>query len=473
MGEDYKGLFEFHMELAAEGNLPDSQELIGELYLRGLGVEQSDEKAFEWFQKAAEQGDVNAQHNLSEMYWNGRAVPQNYRLAAMWALKAAEQGFVMAQTNLAKLYLNGWGLPQDNEKGLYWMREAAEQGDDMAKKFVASMVMAASEEEGSEFGYFSGANINDLHRSAKSGHSAAQLALGSKYAEDGDDEQAVYWLTKAAEQDNYAAASLLGSIYYDSTTIQDYEKASFWLHKASDNGEDSAQFQLGWMYLYGEGVTQNDTEALYWIRKSSEQGNKNAEYLMRESHYNGDYASHIVILDKAKEKVMSIMEDNMKLRNEVFICYKHDDKDIADELKEILKILGRNNSGIEFWYDGMLEMGQDWKENIKLHLQKAKVAILLVSNSFLASDFIYDEELPEILRAAKTEGPYVIWIPVTHALVNETPIVSKERGINIYISDFQAACDPKKPLREMSLNERQAVYNNIAKQIKKVYGQVT
>lgn len=49
-----------------QGN-PAAQTSLGALYRDGLGVEQSDEKAIEWFTKAAEQGDEDAKSCLEEM----------------------------------------------------------------------------------------------------------------------------------------------------------------------------------------------------------------------------------------------------------------------------------------------------------------------------------------------------------------------------------------------------------------------
>lgn len=49
-----------------------------------------------------------------------------------------------------------------------------------------------------------------------------------------------------------------------------------------------AQFSLGSMYLYGEGVEQDLEKARYWIEKSVEQGNLNAQYCLGEFYYYGD-----------------------------------------------------------------------------------------------------------------------------------------------------------------------------------------
>ena len=51
------------------------------MYSYGKGVKQDYFKAVEWYQKAAEQGEVHAQYNLGNMYDNGQGVKQDYAKA--------------------------------------------------------------------------------------------------------------------------------------------------------------------------------------------------------------------------------------------------------------------------------------------------------------------------------------------------------------------------------------------------------
>ena len=66
-------------------------------------MEQNDQKAVEWYRKAAEQGDASAQNNLGWMYQKGRGVEQNLSKAREWCQKAAAQGYERAKTNLKYL----------------------------------------------------------------------------------------------------------------------------------------------------------------------------------------------------------------------------------------------------------------------------------------------------------------------------------------------------------------------------------
>ena len=49
-------------------------------------------KAFEWYEKAAEQGFAGAQYNLGAMYEVGQGVDQSDSMAMRWYEDAAAQG---------------------------------------------------------------------------------------------------------------------------------------------------------------------------------------------------------------------------------------------------------------------------------------------------------------------------------------------------------------------------------------------
>ena len=88
---NYKQAFRLLQPLAQQGNA-SSQNNLGLMYEKGLGVAQNDKQAVAWYQKAAQQGFALAQVNLALMYENGRGVARNDKQAAVWYQKAAQQG---------------------------------------------------------------------------------------------------------------------------------------------------------------------------------------------------------------------------------------------------------------------------------------------------------------------------------------------------------------------------------------------
>jgi internalin A len=53
---------------------------------------------------------------------------------------------------------------------------------------------------------------------------------------------------------------------------------------------------------------------------------------------------------------------------------------------------------------------------------KSKVAVLLVSPDFLASDFIYECELGPFLKEAKQGGVRILWVPVRDSAYKQTAL---------------------------------------------------
>jgi hypothetical protein len=101
----------------------------------------------------------------------------------------------------------------------------------------------------------------------------------------------------------------------------------------------------------------------------------------------------------------------------VFISYSHKDKKYLEELLEFLQPMVRKGI-VSLWVDTKLKAGEQWKEFIRDSVNTAEVAILLVSPSFQASDFIVDHEL-EPLLSPKANRKLTI-IPV---LVRRTPFL--------------------------------------------------
>ena len=172
-------------------------------------------------------------------------------------------------------------------------------------------------------------------------------------------------------------------------------------------------------------------------------------------------------LESIKNLYDAERSERMSHRTEVFISYTHSDKKYLNELNVFLKSLKLDN-GIEIWYDQMIKTGDTWKKEIREHMSIARVAILLVSQAFLVSEFVRNEELPELLQAAQEEKATVMWIPVTVSQVNNTLICGKNNN-NICISDYQAVCNPQKPLEQLSKSERNKVYNKICDDIKQCF----
>jgi hypothetical protein len=81
----------------------------------------------------------------------------------------------------------------------------------------------------------------------------------------------------------------------------------------------------------------------------------------------------------------------------IFTSYAHEDEGLKGELDKFLKVLKRSGK-IATWNDRELIAGQEWNENIMYELREANIILLLVSVDFIASDFIWDNELVEAMK---------------------------------------------------------------------------
>ena len=113
----------------------------------------------------------------------------------------------------------------------------------------------------------------------------------------------------------------------------------------------------------------------------------------------------------------------------VFISYSHKDKRWLDRLLVHLKPL-EQAAKILPWADTRIPTGEDWRTEIERSLAEAKVAVLLVSADFLASDFITSNELPALLAAEKERGLVILPIILGHCRYMQTPTLSSLQSLN-------------------------------------------
>jgi TPR repeat protein len=58
---------------------------------------------------------------------------------------------------------------------------------------------------------------------------------------------------------------------------QDYRQAFIRLRPAAEHGIPEAQYAVGYMYYYGQGVVENRQKAWFWISAAAEHGQVDAQ----------------------------------------------------------------------------------------------------------------------------------------------------------------------------------------------------
>ena len=139
-------------------------------------------------------------------------------------------------------------------------------------------------------------------------------------------------------------------------------------------------------------------------------------------------------------------------RSGIFVSYSHADRDWLDRLRTHLAPFARDER-LDLWDDTKISPGSNWAAEIDKALGEARVAVLLVSPDFLASDFVARVELPAILRRARSDLT-VVWIPIRASAYQVTPL-----------KEFQAAYDPHRPLATLSRARQDEAMVAISKHI--------
>jgi hypothetical protein len=133
------------------------------------------------------------------------------------------------------------------------------------------------------------------------------------------------------------------------------------------------------------------------------------------------------------------------MRDHIFVSYSHADRVWLDRLNTFLRPLKRAEK-IVVWDDSAIKPTDVWRTEIQHGLDRACIAILLVSANFFASDFIDAVELPALLQAAQEGGVKIL--PV---------IIGPSRFERTALYQFQEANDPRRPLNSLPSHEADAI----------------
>ena len=85
-----------------------------------------------------------------------------------------------------------------------------------------------------------------------------------------------------------------------------------------------------------------------------------------------------------------------------------------------------------------------WRQEITEALERTKVAVLMISANFLASDFIASDELPALFTAANEGGTIIMPIILKPCSFTRIPNLSR----------FQSVNPPSRTLVEMNEGEQ-------------------
>lgn len=143
----------------------------------------------------------------------------------------------------------------------------------------------------------------------------------------------------------------------------------------------------------------------------------------------------------------------MDNKRQIFVSYSHGDKKWLDKLMTFLRPFERE-AELRVWSDKEIKPGSNWHADIQKALNEAEAAILLISQDFLASDYIASNELPQLLSAANERGLHIYPVIVSSCFLKNSPL-----------SSFQAVNSPEYPLDKLNKAKQSEIFKRLAETI--------
>jgi len=163
-------------------------------------------------------------------------------------------------------------------------------------------------------------------------------------------------------------------------------------------------------------------------------------------------------VEKVAEKQAQVESVDKPSRDKVFICYSHKDSKWLQRLHVHLRPIEKPGM-IDRWDDTRIRPGAKWRDEIKEAIERTRVAIMLISADFLASEFIMDNELPPLLQAAESEGVMILPVIISPCRFKKT------EGIHQY----QAINSPETTIVGLSIKKREELFLNVADAIEAAF----
>ena len=226
------------------------------LFFLGMNaVENGDlEQARAYADSAIELGNMAGKYilaEISEQEYLGDT--EELYKAGFKALKEkVEQGDLHYSNVLGYAYRFGIGTKKDIEQAIKVFTPSAEQGNAMSLGHLSELYLEQDKIEKAK---------PLMLKAAEKNNSKAQLNLSFI---DDDTEKSLYWLNRAAENNEISAIMNLAYYYHD----KDIKKAASYYQKAADLDDDQAVVELSYLYENGEGVEKNDEKAVELLDKA-------------------------------------------------------------------------------------------------------------------------------------------------------------------------------------------------------------
>lgn len=196
------------ISMSADKGNGDAQFYLGLMYHSGIGVDKNPQEGNRWYEKAAENMQLDALRELGRKYVEGHDIEKDVVYGAFMTLIAADGGHVPAMNDMGYYFSKGIGYDQNKMEALKYYQMAADRGDAIAMSNLAKVYYNA---EGVSQDLVKSAEY--FEKASRLGDAQSQYNLGLLYEKgwgvEKDMTQAIKWWEKAAEQGHESATKAL------------------------------------------------------------------------------------------------------------------------------------------------------------------------------------------------------------------------------------------------------------------------
>jgi hypothetical protein len=235
------------------------------------GAEEVAHQEADLLRELATNGDAGAQLQLGLAYRDGRdGLTADAATGLHWLDESARQGNAYAADRAANAYAQGEGTQPDMQQAMHWWQVAAQGGNADAQRHLGRQLLAQGRTD---------AALRWLRRAADSGDAGAH-----------DELVQLYRRSLAPEDDlrrGRSAVAALGvrlnepSLETFSAVLDTVERSSTEQQSAAtlialaDQGDPSAEYQLGLHYRNGDWAVRRDPRSSEcWLERAAADGNR-------------------------------------------------------------------------------------------------------------------------------------------------------------------------------------------------------
>lgn len=266
---------------AEKSNHVHAQLALGDCYAKGLVVLLDEQKASEWYRRAAKQGvskvSVAAQYKLGMLIMKNHKEPWvDTSEGVAMLISAASFGHVLAQFEMGMYYNKPGtgGVAVDEQKSMVYFRDAANKKHPKAALIYGKHLLSKNERDYVAIDYLEIAEYFGKM-------DEACLIAGDFYVKNRS-PIALRWYERAAHRGNAQAQYSLGRAHFseiierfDGYYKRDEDVGAGWLEKAAEQGHREAQVRLAQYYARSKDVDRR-TKYVYWYKKAAEQDSAHA-----------------------------------------------------------------------------------------------------------------------------------------------------------------------------------------------------